>query len=49
LTYAGLGFFSPKMSAAELARYKQEEAEMSEDKTVEVRAGAKMSASKAYT
>lgn len=49
LTYAALGRFSPKISAAELARYKQEEAEMSEDKTVEVRAGAKMSASKAYT
>ncbi|PKH87715.1 Na+/H+ antiporter NhaC [Colwellia sp. Bg11-28] len=44
LTYAALGRFSPKMSAEELDRYQREEEEMSEDKTVEVRKGANMSA-----
>ncbi len=44
LTYAALGRFSPKMSAEELSRYQREEEEMSEDKTVEVRKGANMSA-----
>jgi NhaC family Na+:H+ antiporter len=44
LTYAALGRFSPKMSAEELGRYQREEEEMSEDKTVEVRKGANMSA-----
>lgn len=44
LTYAALGRFSPKMSAEELDRYQREEEEMSENKTVEVRKGANMSA-----
>jgi Na+:H+ antiporter, NhaC family len=46
LSYAAFGRFSPKISDAELARYKQELEEMSEEESVEVRTGAKIPANK---